>query len=49
MLRFKSTRIWPFNPKAMDGNFSLNILYTLVNQTKEKEDDDYHSNENNCE
>ncbi len=46
---FKGTRIWPFDPRAMDENISLNILYTLVNQTRGEDDDDYHSNEDDCE
>ncbi len=33
----------------MDENISPNKLYTLVNQTKEKEDDDYHSNDEDGE
>ncbi len=31
MSRFKGTRIWPFNPRAMDSKFGLNIMYTLLN------------------
>jgi hypothetical protein len=34
------------NPRAMDNKTSLNSFYTLQNQTKEKKDDGYHSNEN---
>jgi hypothetical protein len=49
MLGFKGTRIWPFKLKVMHENISLNILYTLVNQTKEEDDDDYLSNEDDCE
>jgi hypothetical protein len=49
MSRFKGTKIWPFDPRAMDENISPNILYTLENQTREEDDDDYHSNENDCE
>jgi hypothetical protein len=49
MLGFKGTRIWPFNPRAMDENISPNILYTLVNHTKEEDDDGYHSNEDDCD
>jgi hypothetical protein len=45
MLKFKGIRIWPFNLKAMEEKTSLNILYTLVNQTREEDDDNYHSNE----
>jgi hypothetical protein len=33
----------------MDEKIGLNTLYTLVNQTKEKNDDDYHSNEEDGE
>jgi hypothetical protein len=33
----------------MDENNSSNILYTFVNQTKEENDDNYHSNEDDCE
>jgi hypothetical protein len=33
----------------MDEKNSPNTLYTLMNQTKEKKDDDYHSNEENGE
>ncbi len=29
MSKFKSTRIWPLNPKAMDSKISLSIVYTL--------------------
>jgi len=29
MSRFKGTRIWPLNPKAMDSKTSPNTLYTL--------------------
>ncbi len=29
MLRFKGTRIWPLNPRAMDSKTSPNTLYTL--------------------
>jgi hypothetical protein len=35
MSRFKGTRIWPFNPRAMDSKTSFNTLYTLHNQAKE--------------
>ncbi len=49
MSRFKGARIWPLNPRAMDEKTSPSILYTLVNQTREKDDDDYHSNEEDCE
>jgi hypothetical protein len=31
MSRFKGTRIWPFNPRAMDSKIDLNIMYTLLN------------------
>jgi hypothetical protein len=36
--RFKGTRIWPFNPRAMDSKIGLRILYTFQNQAKEKEE-----------
>jgi len=49
MLGFKGIRIWPFHPRAMDENINFNILYTLVNQTREENDDDYHSNEDDYE
>jgi len=49
MLGFKGIRIWPFNLKAMHENINPNILYTLVNQIKEEDDDDYFSNEDDCE
>jgi hypothetical protein len=49
MSGFKGTRIWPFNPRPMDENINPNILYSLVNQTREEDDDDYHSNEDDCE
>jgi hypothetical protein len=31
MSRLKGTRIWPFNPRAMDSKIGLSILYTLLN------------------
>jgi hypothetical protein len=49
MLGFKGIKIWPFNLKAMHENITSNILYTLVNQTKEGDDDDYLSNEDDYE
>jgi hypothetical protein len=49
MSGFKSTRIWPLNPRAMEEKTNPSILYTLVNQTREKDDDDYHSNEKDGE
>ncbi len=49
MLGFKGTRIWPFGLRAMDENINPNILQTLVNQTRGEDDDDYHSNEDDCE
>jgi hypothetical protein len=30
ILRFKSTRIWPLDLKAMDDRTRLNNLYTIV-------------------
>jgi hypothetical protein len=36
MLGFKSIKIWPFNPRAMDSKFGPTILYTLQNLTNEK-------------
>jgi hypothetical protein len=49
ILGFKGIRIWPFNPKAMDGKINFNIMYTLVNQNREEKYDDYHSNEEDGE
>jgi hypothetical protein len=36
MSRFKGTRIWPFNPRAMDSKTSPSTLYTLLNKAKEE-------------
>ncbi len=49
MLKFKGTRVWPFNPRAMEEKTSPSTLYTLVNRIKEEDDDDYHSNEGDGE
>ncbi len=49
MLKFKGTRIWPFNPRAIEEKVTPSTLYTLVNQTKEEDDDDYHSNDKDGE
>jgi hypothetical protein len=35
MSRFTGTRIWPFNPRAIDSKNGLGTLYTLQNQAKE--------------
>jgi hypothetical protein len=35
MSRFKSTKIWPFNPRAIDSKTDLSTLYTL--QAREEE------------
>jgi hypothetical protein len=33
--RFKVTRIWPFNPKAMDAKIGPTNIYTIVNSNHE--------------
>jgi hypothetical protein len=43
--RFKSTRIWLLDPKAMDEIIGPNSLYIVMNQTKEEQNDDYQSNQ----
>ncbi len=45
MSRFKGTRIWPFNPRAMDSKISLNTLYTLQNQDKEEKEPEQEDDE----
>ncbi len=49
ILKFKGTRVWPFNLRAMEEKTSPSTLYTLVNRTREDDDDDYHSNEEDGE
>jgi hypothetical protein len=44
ILRFKSTRIWPLDPKAMDEVTRPNSLYMVLNQTKEEQNHDHQSN-----
>jgi fructosamine-3-kinase len=39
--RFKSTWIWPLDPKAMDERLKLNNLYTIMNHIIKQQDDDY--------
>ncbi len=36
MSRLKNTRIWPINPRAMEEKINPSILYTLMNQIREK-------------
>jgi hypothetical protein len=43
--RFKSTRIWPLDLKAMDEITIPSRLYTILNQTKEEQNHDYQSNQ----
>ncbi len=42
---FKNTGIWLLNPKAMDERTRPSSLYTLMNQTRKDQDDDYQSNQ----
>jgi hypothetical protein len=43
--KFKSTRIWPLDHKTMDEIIRLSSLYTILNQTREEQDHDYQSNQ----
>jgi hypothetical protein len=43
--RFKNTRIWLLDPKAMNERIRPSSLYTIVNQIREDQDDDYQSNQ----
>jgi hypothetical protein len=45
MLGFKGTRIWPFNPRAMDSKIGFSILYTLQNQAREEEESEQEDGE----
>jgi hypothetical protein len=38
MSGLKGTRIWPFNPRAMDLKIGLSTIYTLQNLAKEEEE-----------
>jgi hypothetical protein len=43
--RLKNIGIWPLDLKTMDEITMHSSLYIVVNQTKEKQDDDYQSNQ----
>jgi hypothetical protein len=45
MLRFKGTRIWPFNPKAMDSKIGPSTIYTLQNLVKEEKESEQEDGE----
>jgi hypothetical protein len=47
MSKFKGTRIWPLNPKAMDSKIGSNNIYTLQNLAREEEESEQEDGEQN--
>ncbi len=45
MSRFKVTRIWLFNPKAMDAKTRSTNIYTIMNSNHEAEGEDHYKSD----